>query len=215
MTRDDRPASAEGRDRFRNVLSRTILLLDEMLDRQQLLTLADAFTSICWDFPDVAWQAWLVVDREPPGLRLEPRAEGESGLVVVMDSTVLYAAAAGETAPMKPSLAIATFKKNRLVGQQTENDGFFATLPFVCPGGKLFLNFVSKAPVKVSIKLWGYGSEYEGFTLEDCVAVTGDRVRGEIVWKTKASLDELKGKYIRIKVSGRNAVAYSAAFEGR
>jgi hypothetical protein len=121
-------------------------------------------------------------------------------------------AAAGETAQMKPSLAIATFKKNRLVGQQTENDGFFATLPFVCPGGKLFLNFVSKEPVMVSVKLWGYGSEYEGFTQEDCVAVTGDQARGEIVWKTKATLDELKGKYVRLKVSGRNAVAYSAAF---
>ena len=37
---------------------------------------------------------------------------------------------------------------------------------------------------------------------------------GEVVWKTKASLDELKGKYIRIKVSGRNAITYSAVFEG-
>jgi len=45
------------------------------------------------------------------------------------------------------------------------------------------------------------------------VPVTGDQARAEIVWKTKASLDELKGKYIRIKVGGRNAVAYSAAFE--
>jgi len=123
-------------------------------------------------------------------------------------------AAAGETSQLKPSLAIATFKKNRLVGQQTENDGFFATLPFVCPGGKLFLNFVSKESVTVSIKLWGYGSDYKGFTQEDCVAVRGDQARGEIVWKTKASVDELKGKYIRIKVSGRNVIAYSAAFEG-
>jgi len=66
----------------------------------------------------------------------------------------------------------------------------------------------------VSIKLWGYGSEYKGFSQEDCVPVTGDQAHAEIVWKTKASLDELKGKYVRIKVSGRNAVAYSAAFEG-
>lgn len=97
MTRDDRPPSAEGRDRFRSVLFRTIAMLDEVLDRPQLLALADSCPTICWEFPDAAWQAWLIVDRDPPGLRLESGAQAESGLVVVMDSTVLYAAAAGET----------------------------------------------------------------------------------------------------------------------
>jgi hypothetical protein len=45
------------------------------------------------------------------------------------------------------------------------------------------------------------------------VPVTGDHPRREIVWKTQRTLDALKGKYIRLKISGRNVVAYSAAIE--
>ena len=122
-------------------------------------------------------------------------------------------AAAGRLAALKPSLAFATFKKNRLVGQQTEGDGYFSTLPFICPGGKLFLNFVAAGDVTVSVKRAGYGIEYEGFAQPDCHPVTGDQPHAAITWKTKASLDELKGKYIRLRVHGRNLSAYSAAFE--
>ncbi len=43
--------------------------------------------------------------------------------------------------------------------------------------------------------------------------ITGDSLRHEIGWKSGAKLDALKGKNIRLKISGRNAVAYSAAFE--
>jgi hypothetical protein len=45
------------------------------------------------------------------------------------------------------------------------------------------------------------------------VPVTGDHQRSEIVWKTQRSLDALKGKYIRLKISGRNIIAYSASLE--
>jgi len=45
------------------------------------------------------------------------------------------------------------------------------------------------------------------------VPVTGDRLRREIVCKPQTNLDALKGKNIRLKISGRNVVAYSATFE--
>lgn len=112
----------------------------------------------------------------------------------------------------RPCLAYATFRRDRLVGQQTENDGFFVTLPFQCPGGRLFLNFTCKGPVTVSIKRPGYGDDYARFTQAESVPVTGDQPRAEITWISGARLDELKGKYIRLKVAGKNAVAYSAAF---
>lgn len=123
------------------------------------------------------------------------------------------AADTGGNPAQRPALAFATFRKNRLVGQQTEHDGAFATLPFVCPGGRLFLNFACKGDVTVSIKRPGYGAEYAGFTAADCVPVKGDSQRSEIVWKTQPNLDALKGKYIRLKVSGRNVTAYSASLE--
>lgn len=122
-------------------------------------------------------------------------------------------AAAGRTEAIKSSLALATFSKGRLVGQQTENQGYFSTIPFLCPGGKLSLNFVSEKPVTVSIKRWGYGGEYAGYTREDCVPVAGDHAQCPIEWKTKSNLDGLRGKYIRLKIHGVNLIAYSAAFE--
>ncbi len=116
-------------------------------------------------------------------------------------------------AVMKPSLSFATFQKKRLVGQQTEHDGFFATLPFVCPGGRLFLNFRSSVEVTVSIQRPGYSKDFEDYTLADCIPVTGDCLRQEIKWKSRADLAALKGKYIRLKVSGRNILAFSASIE--
>jgi len=81
------------------------------------------------------------------------------------------AADVGGNPAQRPSLAFATFPRNRLVGQQTEHDGSFATLPIMCPGGRLHLNFVARGEVRVAIKRPGYGSDYEGFRTEDCFPV--------------------------------------------
>jgi len=67
--------------------------------------------------------------------------------------------------------------------------------------------------VAVAIKRPGYGGDYAGYNAADCVPVTGDRLRREIVCKPQTNLDALKGKNIRLKISGRNVVAYSATFE--
>lgn len=123
------------------------------------------------------------------------------------------AADTGGDPAQRPSLACATFRKDRLVGQQTENDGYFVTLPFVCPGGKLFLNFTCSGPVTVSIKRPGYGDDYARFTQAESIPVTGDTLHGAIAWKSQARLDELQGKYIRLKIQGKNVIAYSAVFE--
>lgn len=122
-------------------------------------------------------------------------------------------ASAGETMEQKPSLSFATFKKNRLVGQQTENQGHFTTLPMVCPGGRLFLNFRCKGEVRVSIQRPGYSKDYEDYALEKCIPVSGDAEHQAIAWEAHSDLESLKGKYIRIKVAGSNIKAYSATFE--
>ena len=122
-------------------------------------------------------------------------------------------AGTGGNPALRPSLACATFRRNRLVGQQTEGEGYFATLPFMCSGGKLFLNFVGRDPVTVSIKRPGYGGDYESFTQAASVPVSGDQLRQEIRWQERADLAALKGKYIRLKVAGKNLIAYSASIE--
>ena len=87
-------------------------------------------------------------------------------------------------------------------GSKQKGSGYFSTIPFVCPGGKLSLNFVSEKPVTVSIKRWGYGGEYSGYTREECEPVKGDHLRCPIVWKTRSNLDDLQGKYIRLPNRG-------------
>ena len=77
------------------------------------------------------------------------------------------------------------------------------------------VNFISREPLTVSLKRPGYGNDYEGFTQADCVPVTGDHAGREIVWKNRTDLDALKGKYVRIKVAGKNVIAYSASIEAQ
>jgi hypothetical protein len=62
------------------------------------------------------------------------------------------------------------------------------------------------------MKRAGYGGEYDGFTREDCEAISGNLQDGEIHWTSGETLADLEGKFVRIKVYGKNAVVYSAAF---
>lgn len=89
-------SGAQG-ERFRKVLARTIVLMNESVDRAQLISLAKASAVIGWEFPDVAWKTWLVVECDPPRIGLKAEPAGPSSLTVIMNSTVLAAAAAGQT----------------------------------------------------------------------------------------------------------------------
>ena len=112
----------------------------------------------------------------------------------------------------RPVICVATFERNRLIGQQIEGDGFFSTIPILCPGGRLRLNFVSTTPVTVEIKRPGYGGAIDGYSREECEPISGDLRYGEVRWKSKKNLDELKGRYLRISVYGKNAKIYSSEF---
>ena len=54
---------------------------------------------------------------------------------------------------------------------------------------------------------------YCACTRAECMPVTGDSLRCEIRWKNQPDLSALKGKNIRLKISGLNLIAYSASFE--
>ena len=112
----------------------------------------------------------------------------------------------------KPTLCVAAFTVNRLVGQQTEGEGWFNTVPFRCPGGRLRLNSVCAEPVTVALQRPGYGGEIPGFTSEECEPVSGDHQDREIRWQSGRSPADLEGRFIRIRVTGKNALVYSAAF---
>ena len=112
----------------------------------------------------------------------------------------------------RPAICVATFERNRLVGQQTEGDGFFSTIPILCPGGRLRFNLVSTDPVTVEIKRPGYGGAIDGYSRGECEPILGDVRDKEVRWKSGKNLDELEGRYVRIAVYGKNAKIYSADF---
>ena len=88
----------------------------------------------------------------------------------------------------------------------------FATLPFRCPGGQLRLNFASTEPVTVALQRPGYGGEIPGYSSEECEPVSGDRQDQPIRWRSGRSPADLAGRFVRIRVTGKNVVAYSASF---
>jgi hypothetical protein len=110
------------------------------------------------------------------------------------------------------AVGIATFTSGRLVGQQFEDQGFFASLPFRCPGGTLTLDAIAKQPIAVEVCSPGYGSPLDGFRQEDCVCVQGDSNRHAIRWKEKTNLDELRGNFILLRVYGCDSIVYGATF---
>lgn len=114
----------------------------------------------------------------------------------------------------KISIGMASFVPGRLAGQQFEGEGYFITLPLLCPGGKLFLNAETGGAneLRVEIQDIGYGGALESFREEDCLPVSGDSALLPVTWKEADSLDSLAGRYIRLKISGSNSRIYGASF---
>lgn len=109
-------------------------------------------------------------------------------------------------------VGIASFQDGRIAGQQFVGEGWFCSLPFRCPGGRLHINAVSTEPLTVEVRGAGYLDVLDGYTRGDCVPVQGDSQTHEIVWKDKADLDTFEGQFIKLCVYGKNARVYGASF---
>ena len=141
----------------------------------------------------------------------EPIVDGDRTWVYYMAAPHPHDSGFSEKAKnLKQCVARAWFPTGRLVGQQTERGGFFATAPILCPGGELQLNFKCDNEVRVELKDPGYGDAIEGFTSDDCVPLTGDETAATVRWQNGRSLDELQGRYLKIKIAADNAKAFSA-----
>jgi hypothetical protein len=119
--------------------------------------------------------------------------------------------AAGSTT----GIGLAMFEKNRLVGHQFEGEGWFESMPVRCLGGKLHINANAKEPLYVELKSCGYGDTIEGFSKGECIPVKGDSSMHSIRWKNNENLDKLKGRYIKIKVFGKNSTVYGGTYDGQ
>jgi hypothetical protein len=112
------------------------------------------------------------------------------------------------TTDTQGGVGVATFCEGRLAGQQFTGEGFFQSLPFRCPGGKLTLNVVAREPVRIEVFTTGYGSPIEPFTRQACLAVVGDGTVIPVRWHGAETLDALRGRFIQLRISGSDALVY-------
>ena len=143
----------------------------------------------------------------------EPIVEGDKTWVYYFAAPHPHDSGFSEQARhLKQCIARAWFPTERLVGQQSELGGYFASVPVLCPGGRLELNFRCANQVRVELKNPGYSAPIAGYTAADCIPMTGDDKSGAVRWKHGRTLHELAGRYLKIKVYGDNMKVFCARF---
>ena len=87
--------------------------------------------------------------------------------------------------------------------------GALITKPFLVEGDNLSINVAARGGSVAVAVLDEHGVQHEGFSRSDCVLFDGDSVDHRITWRTKTSLDDLRGRAVRLKFYLRNAELYS------
>jgi hypothetical protein len=111
---------------------------------------------------------------------------------------------------------------DRLLRLSQRLDGFVAlasgagkgtavTRPLIFAGNGLRLNAISKGSIRVGV-LDQAGKSVEGFALEDCEPIKGDKLEHEVRWKAGPALGTLEGKVVRLQFELVDARLYAFRF---
>ena len=87
--------------------------------------------------------------------------------------------------------------------------GSLVTKPFRCEGGPLTVNAAARGGMVGVAILDESGIQYQGYSLQECALFDGDSTGHRVTWRERLSLEELKGKDIRLKFYLRNASLYA------
>ena len=90
-----------------------------------------------------------------------------------------------------------------------EETGTLVTKPFVCEGGNLTINASARGGLVGVAVLDESGIQYQGYSRQECALFDSDSIRHDVTWRTKLSLDELKGETVRLKFYLWNASLYA------
>ena len=90
-----------------------------------------------------------------------------------------------------------------------EETGVLVTKPFVCEGGNLTINASARGGLVGIAVLDESGIQYQGYSRQECAVFDGDSIRHDVTWRSKTSLDELKGETVCLKFYLRNASLYA------
>ena len=107
-------------------------------------------------------------------------------------------------------LCLAKLRMDGFVSADTGDEmGTLITNPFVCEGNELIINAsAEKGLVGVAV-LDESGIQYSGYSKRDCVLFDSDSISHKVTWQKRPTLDELKGKTIRLKFYLKNAKLYA------
>ena len=90
--------------------------------------------------------------------------------------------------------------------------GRLVTKPFTFSGDQLLMNYSTGAGGGLRVELQdGEGKPIDGYTLDDCPKIVGDKIDGPITWK-EADVAALKGHPVRLCVELHDADLYSFQF---
>ena len=90
-----------------------------------------------------------------------------------------------------------------------DETGTLVTKPFLCEGGNLSINAAARGGMVGVAVLDEAGIQYQGYSRQECALFDGDSIGHKVTWRDKQSLEELKGKAIRLKFYLRDASLYA------
>ena len=95
-----------------------------------------------------------------------------------------------------------------------DETGTLVTKPFRCGSGPLIINASARGGMVSVAVLDESGTQYPGYSRQKCALFDGDSVRHRVTWKEKLSLEELKGKNVRLKFYLKDASLFSFSVGG-
>ena len=112
----------------------------------------------------------------------------------------------GRTGP----LCLGKLRMDGFVSADAGNQmGTLVTKPFVCEGNELIINASAEKGLVAVAVLDESGIQYSGYSKRDCVLFDSDSISHKVTWEKRPTLDELKGKTIRLKFYLKDANLYS------
>ena len=107
-------------------------------------------------------------------------------------------------------ICLAKLRMDGFVSVDAGDDiGTLVTQPFRCAGGPLTINAAARGGLVGVAVLDEAGAQHRGFSLHECAIFDGDSLHHRVTWHDRRTLDELKGKAIRLKFYSRNAKLFA------
>jgi hypothetical protein len=118
----------------------------------------------------------------------------------------------------EPGIYLAEIREDGFMSVEAPLRGEFYTYPLTFQGTRLTLNCLSHVGGEVRIEVLevlprAVSRPIEGFTLEECEPLTGDRLYTAVRWKGGEDLSKFEGKIVRLRFQLTRARIFAYRFE--